>query len=67
MGGGGGGGVVVCVCVLKKIIFDHVTFIKVKGQNLSMQKNFPTPKVYHCQTREIFKGDHNAAAARKLR
>ena len=36
MGGWGGGG------VLQKIVFDHVS-------NLSMQKNFPTPKVYNCQ------------------
>ena len=34
-GGGGGGG------VLKKIVFDHVTFIKVKGQIEACRKIFP--------------------------
>ena len=40
-GGGGVGGGGVCVCVLKKIVFDHVTFIKVKGQIQACRKIFP--------------------------
>ena len=34
-GGGGGGG------YFKKIVFDHVTFIKVKGQIYANRKIFP--------------------------